>query len=434
MLNPVVSLRALRSGVDWVNLLSELALGSERYDEVAAREWLQLDFGAQGVLNIERVTDATQTERGCVFNGHGAYVKILPPELSNPAHGQYPVMLSVQGHGCSTAHDGLEAVDAFMSALVSAVYPEEQAIEARENLKLGRVDLFCDVEIIPDPDSKTTAQDWLETEVYAHGAIDDAAARFSTRAHASSRNMTGSPQARTLYIGGDPRLRIYPKSRKFKKNTDLPLVKERWSAAGWQGKNEVLRVEFKVTRDWIRSQTIRTPDADTLAGPLIWGAVRPWLPVIFLALLGRCRHTERVSKRSKLRTRDDSDLWKACKAGVASWERAIALRDGSETVDEWRGPGEILYLARTTAEVRLTRALEAVAERLSVLTDFPATFIAARVTEVAAKGDGVNSTEKLAEIRREFARRMSLDSRAIREQPTPQKAPSPRQLGPVDFD
>lgn len=410
-------LEALRTAVDWCNLWVDREVPG--WSDLVVADSLLLD-GADGQISLDRASGRGRLGDGqAIFSGHGLRVALTDPSRADRSRGVYHGAISVQGLACSTAWDGLAAVDALVERVTRAIWGDGADLD--DALVPGRIDVCTDVAVHASSDA---AVDWWDREVYAYGNLDDATALFSTRARArrkklaasgpvSGARIVGDRRARTLYVGRDPQLRIYPKSRDPQR--DVALVKERWVERGWSAETapEVLRVETQVSREWLSAQRLERADGTALAcESLSWSELRPWLPVVAREALSRHRHTDYSDRRARARQRRDSALWRCVQGSVDRWERWLADCDGAESVAQWRGIGELVSIARTTSELRLRRSIESAAARLHLAaahhgsTHGPAE-LAWQVVEAALRGEGVHSVEKLDAIRAEYARRLS---------------------------
>lgn len=405
-------LRALRTALDWLNLWVDTPVPG--WDKFRDAESLALDCPA-GELSLERTSGRNRLDSGSViFSGHGLRVALTDPARADRARGVYHGAISVQGLALSTAHDGLAAADALVGAVQSAVWGDS----AEPVTVPGRIDVCTDVEVCATPEDAVT---WWDREVYAFGNLDDACALFSTRARArrkklasnggiSGARIVGDRRARTLYVGRDPQLRIYPKSRDPQR--DVALVKQRWEEVGWTGETEVLRVESQVSREWLGAQRLVMENGEAIeVSTLSWDELRPWLPELAREALSRHRHTDYSVARKRQRERPSSRLWRTVEKSVDAWELRLAAREGHSDVRSWRGIGELLSIARSTSEVRLTRTIESAAARLHLASLARGEVVgpaelAYQVVDAALRDEGVHALEKLDAIRAEYARRM----------------------------
>lgn len=408
------ALRALRTAVDWLNLFVDTPCPG--WSKIREADSLLLDLPG-GELSLERTSGRGRLDSGnAIFSGHGLRVALTDPERADRSRGVYHGAISVQGLACSTAHDGLAAVDRLVAAIQSTVWGDESELRTVP----GRVDVCTDVEVCTDADAAVA---WWDREVYAFGNLDDACSLFSTRARPKRKKLAssggsavtgarlvGDRRARTLYVGRDPQLRIYPKSRDPQRDT--ALVKQRWEEAGWQGETEVLRVETQVSREWLSAQRLVMENGEAFdVSALSWDELRPWLPELAREALSRHRHTDYSAKRARSRERPSSRLWSTIGASVDRWDAQLARREGYDSPREWRGVGELLSIARSTSEVRLTRTIESAAARLHLAAASRGEVVgpaelAWQVVDTAMRGEGVHKLEKLDDIRAEYARRM----------------------------
>jgi hypothetical protein len=382
------------------------------WGRISGAESLVLDT-SDGELPIVRTSGRGKSgDSLAIFSGHGLRIALRDPAVADRAAGLYHGAISVQGLACSTSLDGLQAADALIASVQSNVWGEG----SDPRMIPGRVDICTDVEVQSDP---AVAVDWWEREVYAFGNVSDACRNISTRARSRGKKLActvtnasivGERDARTLYLGKDPKLRIYPKCRD--PNRDVAIVKARWDSVGWSGETEVLRIENQVSREWLCAQRLVMENGEAVdVDAMSWAELRPWLPELAREALSRHRHTDYSDTRSRGRQRKDSQLWRTALSSVDAWERRICARDGYRDVREWRGVGELLSIARTTSEMRMTRLIESAAARLHLAhaargsVAGPAE-IAYQVVDSALRGEGVHQVEKLDTIRAEYARRM----------------------------
>lgn len=373
-------LRPLRAGLDWANLLFDAPISRGRWLELAAAESLEL-VTPHGPLTLSRSGPVRRGEvDSLAWSGDGLLVRAVSPERYALDPASHAARVDVQGLWCSTASDGLAAVEGARAAVASALWPERAAVPCVG----GRLDLFCDVEVRAPLER---GAEWVEREVFRSGNADRIFAGFVTRANEKSRALTtalavealregrarehkdhepgrylgGARLGRTRVLGRDPRVMSYEADKD--PSRDKALVRDRWRERGWSGETRVIRTEVRVSRDWFTDNELELENGARVrlagSGGLSWDEVRPHLPAIARALLLRTRETDVRDRTARLDRRRSSPLWLANLEGFEVWSARLAAGE----LPDWSAVPELVSRRRVTSIERATRRAElAIAE------------------------------------------------------------------------
>lgn len=317
------------------------------------------------------------------FDGDGVHIEIRDPSAVDPSKGRHQVMASAQGRLCSLSPDGVPQVRELSQSLCDVFYAGEE----RPTVNLGQIDVCGDL-WMSHPTNPEQADTWVTSVLFADNNQERATSRFATRVGDPAKGLTGTSRAqcdadfdwsiperrvehfgsplkgRTLRMGKCPRLQMYEKDREFKKNVDLPIVRaERWERNGYDGTGRVIRVEFRVTREWLKENPIETRDGRTVCLASIPAEeALLWAPHLFRTLLERTRHTDPRDDGMRPSRRRTSRAWLALREACAEWEESIANAASAESIDALRGAiGRFLCTKRQsnwhTARARFERAI-----------------------------------------------------------------------------
>ena len=442
------SLRALRVAVDKTRLLYEQGIPPTVWERLVTDSTFTIDTpGEPLVFERKGVVDAEATRMEWL--AQGAWVRMHRADVANRLVGKASLDLEVHGLACSSSRDGLAAIEAIRLALERFVWMGAPLPAGDPGV--GVTDLCADIEVAGNVKS---ASEWIERDIYRSGNIDRIVAAFSTRARKESIRVTSTSlgsvvKGRTAYLGSAPRLMIYEKD-KHTRARDLPLVHERWREQGWDGESRVVRIEMRVTREWLAKNEIVLdghPRTDPnraiplgeeheptirLAGPsgLSWTGMVEWLPTLFRELLGRFRMTDRHDPAKRVSRRRTAPFWRAALDGVDHWDHRLS-REYGVAPEDWAA-GEIMALARRYSKDRAERRLEraAVDWHTSLAHDEPDVSLPTAVAIVAdhvLRAETRTATEALDQARELRIRRLNLrrSEHGYHGKPPPERPPMP---------
>jgi hypothetical protein len=306
--NVAAELKVIRVSVDWGTLLYREPLDVAVWESVRAVEWLEAP--PYRLERMGRGGDATRS-----FSGDGLFVR-LARDVSDQQ--PYGVQVQVQGSLLATSMQGIEVVDAVRQSFNARLYPGR---DVGPKTLPGRTDLAIDVLVRGERES---AASWVDREVYAHGSMDEALARFATQVRMTDlygRIVGDRVYGRTLYAGRDPMLRIYDASTHHRKNAPL---QNQWLLGGdgdFTGKEFVLRCEWQLSREFVALSEFEMADGSRVsAGDASWSEWVRVLPIVWRALLERTRQTDRSDTRRQVSKRRSSQLWALLESTVRDWE------------------------------------------------------------------------------------------------------------------
>lgn len=336
------SCRVLRTALDWLTHLYSLPVCDEVWQQLVVAEFFPDVHAPGGALCAKRRGAPDGNASRLVFNGDGIYIAIYNP-ASPPKGSQYPVEVQYQGRLLSTGDSGLDAVPFVCAALEAILFPG-RADDVAEHRRPGRFDLAMDVVF---EGSHARASEWIERDFFAAGDVDRACEVMTTRVRKKSRKQVASvvansgparaDRAQTQMLGTQASGRTwyygaqwygYEKDKHDDASTDLEVVKETWRRLGWNGRDRVLRLEWRVRRDWLANNCVAVwphEDAEGLKPDLValdkleWSGFVGWLPYVARALVTRMRHTDRRDATGRVFERRSSRLWRAAEAAARSW-------------------------------------------------------------------------------------------------------------------
>jgi hypothetical protein len=369
--------QALRAAFDRATHLYTRHVSPSVWSDLSEREVLTVDVEG-GTLALEAIGRPKPSAPVLTWNGNGLYVQVRNPGVDT-GQGRYPTKVEYQGLLCSTARNGLDAIESTRPAVEAILYPGLSDILADETVP-GMFDLCVDIQVSgPDADA------WIEQRIFSEGRVDVAAEAFSTRArpgrrkqqaHVSAKRdkdgfvvefMGSRATGRTMAFGTEPRFMLYEKD----KNTgavsgrDLPIVKERWREGGWNDSDRVIRGEWRCERAWIANNAIASIDpnpeapGEVVMKALPWDAFHTLAASIGVELAGRFRHTDVTEKRRRNR-RASSPYQLAVHEAFGRWDAQHG---------QWLGVAMIKTIAREAAEKRATRRAQTGLVDLQVLRD-----------------------------------------------------------------
>lgn len=415
---PPVTCTALRCALDWVTLLYQPFTTPDLWAflvRIASRQgtvrlWRpdRLDavpFRVEGDADSDVVfttrVNAAQNDAVVRLKGPGLCVFVRNPTI--PAnrwpggHLPHGVEVQVQGTALSASlASGLDVVlwlKAAVEALLFAGWGSDEASRARalrDQVVPGRWDLAVDVAVTPSPTgaSGTSAQDWIDGEIFGGGNLDAANARIASRARKpkaasaadddgvrvrrdaaradpATRMVGRASSGRTLYRGGGTcELCIYERGKKV--DGDWPILSDTLRARGWDGVSPVLRYEVRLMRAWFRDQQLVITERGADDGPDLekWcrGDEIPFdVWVQYVGAFGGCvvsRFAHKVAGSQRVRDRAASPFY------VAVCEGLQLFRDDGDQGDR--------AIARVVSKKREAAADRAVSRAINALVDVAA--------------------------------------------------------------
>jgi len=229
----------------------------------------------------------------CTARAPGWFLKIR--ERSEVSDKVPRVTLQAQGTHWATGRAIGGALDDFEGMLTGGILGAPR--------KPGRTDLCADIWIM---DGDPPALDFVE--IVTRSPIE----HWKTHLRKSDeifRLLRDGAGHSTRYIGARARLQVrcYRKDIHFQGSTAAAFA-DMWRALGWDGTGAILRVEFEVHREWMRSHAMDgrrlsdfTLDEWERALPALW-------PSILDAVSFRPGVIEQICRRT------ESDLWRAIRA------------------------------------------------------------------------------------------------------------------------
>lgn len=293
-----------------------------------------------------------------VLQGFGIYVKVANPFMrvqraAKTTGRVYGVDMQVQGTALSASLTGVDVVQWAKTAIESTLFlhagptPEKRAETLRQSCFPGRWDVAVDVMLrnpadersLVAPVSEADPQQWIDSEIFADGNLDDANSRVSTRArkpkaaarvkqdyteHDTARGtrLVGKESTgRTLYRGGAiVELCVYERARKTDGDWKI-LAATLQQKCGWDGKSPVMRYEIRCMRPWFRDQRVKRGKDWIRGDDLYFDEWLALVPEFAATVIGRFRHTKN-EPGVRTRDRDDSAYYTAIRAGIAKLSSA----------------------------------------------------------------------------------------------------------------
>jgi hypothetical protein len=344
-----VSFRGLRGALDRMRILYALPINGRIWTALRAMandgagtglDWgddrveCEVHYsGAQVVVQCEYFRLEVRGPLALVEPGEGGRTEANPDAPRSDRSRRYSAEVEVRGLACAHSTNGLAAVERARAACEALLWPGVPRAELAPATFPGRFDICFDVGVY-GPD----ASEWIESQLFARGAIDLARAQWASRCRTKridiagedceelapdhdgtddelsaaierARGLGGHAKGRTMYLGGGKQrtapmeLCVYEKDKLT--NMGWTVLSDTLRGMGWDGAARVMRNEYRATRDWLRDQVVDGVRCDRLT----LDAFLALLPTIARALWTRYRHTEGSATRT--RRRATSEYWQA---------------------------------------------------------------------------------------------------------------------------
>jgi hypothetical protein len=247
-----------------------------------------------------------------VFRSDGYYINALDPVTLKHGRGyRYPTTVQIQGSAFARGLELETGLDEIETAIFGEVCPSYR--------RLGRVDLAFDVWIREG--RQFTALE-LARAIHRWGRASEALARdwkTHIRKPGIDSKIVGAELIETFYLGSRSvaMMRAYRKDIEFEGNTAIYL-KPAWRARGWDETGVVLRIEFEIKREYVRTHAL--PNGKPLTS-LKWDDWTRALGAILNTLVSTVVHCPNYDPEHAERA-ESSQLWRLLQTYASFTARA----------------------------------------------------------------------------------------------------------------